>query len=96
MLHRVQTRKVQRAGGADAERQGRCLGRGRARVSGDRLELGQVFRGEGAGQSVQVTSDPVCEALEPGVFSLHDGAVSLSYELKDECDFDSRARWQAF
>ena len=55
-----------------------------------------MFRGEGAGQSVQVTSDPVFEALEPGVFSLHDGAVSLSYELKDECDFDSRARWQAF
>lgn len=55
-----------------------------------------MFRGEGAGQSVRVTSDPVCEALEPGVFSLRDGAMSLSYELKDECDFDSRARWQAF
>ena len=47
----VQTWTVQCAGSADAERQGSCLARGRARISGDRLEPGQVSRDEGTDQS---------------------------------------------
>lgn len=52
VLQVVQTWVVQRAGGADAEPQGSCPARGRARISGDRLEPGQVSRDEGADQSV--------------------------------------------
>ena len=85
-VHVVRAWAVQCAGSTDAERRGAV-----------RPEEGLGFqetdsspgRCLGMRELIRVREGPQTQSLEPGVFSLHAGAVSLSYELKDECDFNS-------